>query len=59
VFVLGEPPYYERFGFTATEASGFSSPYAGPYFMALAPRGTELSPREGAVAYARPFSALG
>ncbi|ATB32226.1 GNAT family N-acetyltransferase [Melittangium boletus] len=59
VFVLGEPPYYERFGFTAAAASGFRSPYAGPYFMALALRGPELSPREGAVAYARPFAALG
>ena len=36
VFVLGEPRYYGRFGFSVEAAAGFASPYAGPYFMALA-----------------------
>jgi putative acetyltransferase len=36
VFVLGEPAYYRRFGFDPALASGFASPYAGPYLMALA-----------------------
>ncbi len=35
VFVLGEPAYYERFGFAAEWARGFASPYAGDYLMAL------------------------
>jgi putative acetyltransferase len=34
-FVLGEPTFYTRFGFAADWASGFGSPYAGDYFMAL------------------------
>jgi putative acetyltransferase len=35
VFVLGAPAYYRRFGFDATTAAGFLSPYAGEHFMAL------------------------
>jgi putative acetyltransferase len=34
-FVLGDPDYYGRFGFSIDWASGFASPYAGDYFMAL------------------------
>jgi putative acetyltransferase len=34
-FVLGEPEFYERFGFTLGTAAGFDCLYAGPYFMAL------------------------
>jgi putative acetyltransferase len=35
VFILGDPDYYRRFGFTTDAATGFASPYAGPYFQAL------------------------
>lgn len=35
VFVLGDPNYYERFGFERPAAAGFTSPYAGPHFMML------------------------
>lgn len=35
-FVLGDPAYYERFGYAADLARGFTSPYAGAYLMALA-----------------------
>jgi putative acetyltransferase len=35
IFVLGDPSYYERFGFSAEAATGFSSPYAGRHFMML------------------------
>ncbi|MGZ8361809.1 MAG: GNAT family N-acetyltransferase, partial [Allosphingosinicella sp.] len=31
VFVLGDPAYYRRFGFSPDLASGFDSPYAGRY----------------------------
>ncbi|NML07771.1 N-acetyltransferase [Sphingomonas sp. G-3-2-10] len=34
-FVLGDPDYYERFGFSTEWASGFASPYAGDYLMAM------------------------
>jgi putative acetyltransferase len=37
VVVLGHPPYYPRFGFSAQAAAKLISPYAGrPSFMALA-----------------------
>jgi len=35
VFVLGEPAYYQRFGFSLDIGERFRSPYAGPYFMGL------------------------
>jgi putative acetyltransferase len=35
IFVLGDPSYYERFGFDQKAAAGFTSPYAGSYFMVL------------------------
>jgi putative acetyltransferase len=40
VIVLGEPAYYERFGFSAERAMRLRSRYSGPAFMAL-----ELVPR--------------
>lgn len=58
VFVLGEPAFYRRFGFDPELAAGFQSPYAGPYFMALALRGA-LPARSGPVDYAPAFAALG
>ena len=58
VFLVGEPDYYCRFGFSAETAAAFASPFAGPYFMALALQpGTEL-PAQGTAAYARAFSDL-
>jgi len=57
VFVLGDPAYYSRFGFSAAAAAPFRSPYAGPYFMALALRDGGLS-GGGPVAHARAFSSL-
>ena len=55
VFVLGEPAYYGRFGFTVDPE--FASPYAGPYFqtLKLAPD----APASGAVSYPKPFAELG
>jgi putative acetyltransferase len=58
VFVLGEPDYYRRFGFSAEAAAPFASPYAGPYFMALALRPGFALPAAGEAAYARAFSDL-
>ena len=57
VFVLGDPAYYGRFGFSASAAAGFDCVHAGPHLMALALDG-EL-PASGAVAYAPAFAALG
>lgn len=58
VFLLGEPDYYRRFGFSAETAAPFASPYAGPYFMALALRPEVIRPGTGTAAYARAFSDL-
>lgn len=58
VFVLGEPAYYARFGFEAKLASGFQSPYAGPYFMAIALQGPELPCASGRVDYASAFAGI-
>ncbi len=57
VFVLGDPAYYGRFGFDASLAAGFSSPYAGKHFMALT-LGETLPTLAGVVAYAPAFAAL-
>jgi putative acetyltransferase len=59
VFVLGDPAYYERFGFSCALAAGFSSKYAGAHFMALALNGNTLPQMQGDVAYAAAFDALG
>lgn len=57
IFVLGEPSYYERFGFARGAAAGFTSPYAGRHFMvlALAP----LPVTTGELRHAPAFRALG
>ena len=59
VFVLGEPDYYGRFGFSAEAAAPFESPYAGPYFMALWLQPDLDSPAKGSAAYAPAFARLG
>jgi putative acetyltransferase len=58
VFLLGEPDYYVRFGFSAGAAAPFVSPYAGPWFMALTLRPGFAAPAHGEAAYARAFSDL-
>ena len=58
VFVLGNPKYYQHFGFSPESARGFESPYAGPHFMFLAlNRDRPLA--LGEVSYAPAFTALG
>lgn len=57
IFVLGDPAYYQRFGFKVEAASGFTSPYAGPHLMVLAMDGT-LPVNEGEIIHAPAFSRL-
>jgi putative acetyltransferase len=57
IFVLGEPAYYARFGFDLALAAGFSSPYAGEHFMALA-LSPPLPTLTGALRHAPAFEAL-
>ncbi|PTV96913.1 putative N-acetyltransferase YhbS [Rhodobacter aestuarii] len=56
VFVLGDPAYYGRFGFSVGAAQGYECPYAGPYFQMLALNDAALP--KGALRYAAPFDAL-
>jgi putative acetyltransferase len=57
MFVLGDPAYYGRFGFSADAAMPYPSPYAGPHFMALVLAGR--APPIAPVCYARAFEDLG
>jgi putative acetyltransferase len=57
IFVLGDPAYYTKFGFTAEAAAGFPSPYAGEHFMARFLG--DGPPAPGPIAHAAPFAALG
>ena len=59
VFVLGDPAYYGRFGFSAECAAPFASPYAGPHLMALRLRGDLPLPRRGRADHAPAFAELG
>lgn len=58
VFVLGEPAYYQRFGFSVEKAASYDSPYAGPYFMMLDLTEKAVTPASGRVDYARAFDGL-
>jgi putative acetyltransferase len=58
LFVLGDPRYYERFGFSVEAAAGFTSPYAGQHFMVL-PLGSSLPATTGKLRHASAFAALG
>jgi putative acetyltransferase len=57
VFVLGNPAYYGRFGFSLTAAAGYDCEYAGPHFMACVLR--PPVPSGGRLVYPAPFAALG
>jgi len=54
IFVLGDPNYYGRFGFSTDAAATFECAYAGPHFMAL--RLSLTAPSVGAVVYSGRFS---
>jgi len=59
VFVLGDPAYYGRFGYTPDRAAPFASPYAGPFFMACTLDSTLPRPQRGEAIHAAAFSRLG
>lgn len=58
IFVLGDPLYYGRFGFTREAAALYRSPYSGPYFMALALPLDGERPKAAEVIYADAFANL-
>ncbi|WP_108661093.1 GNAT family N-acetyltransferase [Acuticoccus kandeliae] len=57
VFVLGDPPYYSRFGFSRAAAKLFRSRYQSPHFMALIVHPDRIK-ANAAVDYAPAFDAL-
>jgi putative acetyltransferase len=57
LFVLGEPAYYTRFGFSLETAAPFECTYAGPYFMAMELGEAKAEPAP--VIYAEAFGRLG
>ena len=59
VFVLGDPAYYGRFGFSVDDARAFETPYAGPHFMVLMLQGGEGPGQVTMVTYASAFAELG
>ncbi len=58
VFVLGEPAYYTRFGFSTAAADKFETVYPKSYFMALELKRHALTERGGAVFYPPAFAAF-
>ena len=57
VFVVGDPAYYTRFGFSLAEAAKFRTPYDGPYLMSL--KLAPGAPASGTVVYPATFAKLG
>ncbi|MFZ5749250.1 MAG: GNAT family N-acetyltransferase [Pseudomonadota bacterium] len=58
MFVLGEPGFYGRFGFSTELAEGYESPYAGPFLMAAAVQGVAPEGARGRAEHAPAFAAL-
>lgn len=58
MFLLGEPDYYRRFGFSAEAARHFASPYAGEYWQALALDAVPLAAGTGRADYAGAFASF-
>ena len=56
VVVLGDPPYYQRFGFSQETVEGMSCRYAGLYLMGLVLAGRGFEGR--CIEYAPAFSKL-
>ena len=58
VFVLGDPQYYQRFGFSVAKAKTFNSPYEGDHFQALELKPQCLEQQHGNVRHANAFRNL-
>ena len=57
VFVLGEPAYYARFGFSIDAAKNYACCYAGEHFM-MQTLGRSVVARKGQLFYPAPFADL-
>jgi putative acetyltransferase len=55
IFVLGDNPYYERFGFASAPADAFDVVWQGPHFMALELKPGVLAGKTGRLNYPAAF----
>jgi putative acetyltransferase len=58
LFVVGDPDYYSRFGFSTEAAARYRSPYRGPQFMGLPLAPNLPTPYEADAAYPAAFDQL-
>ncbi len=58
IFVLGDPDYYRRFGYSPEAAKPFDCAYSGPHFM-MKEFGRSAPVSSGKLRHAPPFEALG
>jgi putative acetyltransferase len=58
VFVVGEPAFYKRFGFSPELAEPLRSSYAGPHMMAIELVPNALAGVQGELRYPPPFQEL-
>lgn len=58
IFVVGDPEYYCRFGFSQEQALGFDCVYSGPALQALALVSGVLAKLSGKLVYSPPFQEL-
>ena len=58
VVVLGNPDYYQRFGFSAAAARPLAAPFSGPHFMAIE-LGSDALKQGGKVRYPAAFGLPG
>lgn len=56
IFLLGDPGYYSRFGYSVETATPFASPYAGPYWQAIVLDEALTLPKAGRADYAPAFA---
>lgn len=56
VLVLGDPKYYQRFGFSSALAMNIKSPFLGPSWMALELVSDALRDVEGSVTFPEAFA---
>ena len=58
VIVLGDPRYYQRFGFSPHTARHLETPWSGPHLMAIELMPDSLGDGHGVARYATAFAAL-
>ncbi|MBC2778710.1 GNAT family N-acetyltransferase [Parasphingopyxis marina] len=56
IFLLGDPNYYGRFGFSVEKAQPFASPYMSEYWQLLPLSGDFVLPKSASAAYADAFA---